>query len=142
MAIFKHDNSQLIVDISHNIILPEHGMNIHRKGATPANDGEFVLIPGSMGDYSYVAVGKGNPDWLWSCSHGAGRAEKRQSMRSKKVMSDQDNLSWQCITLKEERLREEAPAAYKPITPVIEAQENADLIQPVVKLKPWITFKA
>nr|WP_257381714.1 RtcB family protein [Snodgrassella alvi] len=85
MAIFKHDNSQLIVDISHNIILPEHGMNIHRKGATPTNDGEFVLIPGSMGDYSYVAVGKGNPDWLWSCSHGAGRAEKRQSMRSKKL---------------------------------------------------------
>jgi tRNA-splicing ligase RtcB (3'-phosphate/5'-hydroxy nucleic acid ligase) len=142
MAIFKHDNSQLIVDISHNIILPEHGMNIHRKGATPANQGEIVLIPGSMGDYSYVAVGKGNSDWLWSCSHGAGRAERRQSMRSKKVVTDKVNLPWQCITLKEERLREEAPVAYKPITPVIESQENADLIQSVVKLKPWITFKA
>ncbi|WP_218966856.1 RtcB family protein [Snodgrassella alvi] len=142
MAIFKQDNSQLIIDIPHNIILPEHGMNIHRKGATPANNGEIALIPGSMGDYSYVALGKGNPDWLWSCSHGAGRAERRQSMRNKKVVSDKVDLPWQCITLKEERLREEAPAAYKPITPVIEAQENADLIQPVVKLKPWITFKA
>lgn len=39
-------------------------------------------------------------------------------------------------------LHEEAPAAYKPITPVIQAQEKANLIQSVVKLKPWITFKA
>ncbi|MWN90167.1 RtcB family protein [Gilliamella sp. Pra-s65] len=142
IAIFRHDNSQLIVDISHNIILSEHGMNIHRKGATPANQDEVVLIPGSMGDYSYVAVGKGNPDWLWSCSHGAGRAERRQSMRSKKVVSDKVDLPWQCISLKEERLREEAPAAYKPITPVINSQQNAGLIQTVAKLKPWITFKA
>ncbi|MWN05181.1 hypothetical protein GQ598_02450 [Gilliamella sp. Pas-s95] len=89
-----------------------------------------------------MAVGKGNSDWLWSCSHGAGRAERRQSMRSKKVVIDKVNLPWQCITLKEERLREESPAAYKPITPVIESQENADLIQSLVKLKPWITFKA
>lgn len=37
------------------------------------------------------------------------------------------------FTLKEERLREEAPTAYKPITPVIDAQQNAGLIQTVVK---------
>jgi len=139
--IFRQDNSQLLVDISHNIVLPEHAMNIHRKGATPAHAGELALIPGSMGDYSYVAIGKGNPDWLWSCSHGAGRAERRQTMRIKSVEKDNINLPWQCITLKEERLREEAPAAYKPITPVIQAQEKANLIQSVVKLKPWITFK-
>lgn len=136
------DNSQLLVDVSHNIILPQQSMNIHRKGATPANEGDLVLIPGSMGDYSYVALGKGHPDWLWSCSHGAGRAERRQTMRSKNTDARKTNLPWQCITLKEERLREEAPAAYKPITPVLEAQEQAKLIQSVVKLKPWITFKA
>ena len=94
-----------------------------------------------MGDYSYVAIGKGHSDWLWSCSHGAGRAEKRQTMRSKKLASDNSLLPWQCVTLKQERLFEEAPAAYKPITPVIQAQENAGLIQTAVKLKPWITFK-
>ncbi|OCG62530.1 hypothetical protein A9G37_10505 [Gilliamella sp. GillExp13] len=60
-------------------------MNIHRKGATPAYTGQITLIPGSMGDHSYVAVGKGNEEWLWSCSHGAGRAERRQNMRNKKV---------------------------------------------------------
>lgn len=140
-TIFHQDDSQLVVDISHNIILPEQKMNIHRKGATPAYAGQIALIPGSMGDHSYVAVGKGNADWLWSCSHGAGRAERRQAMRSKKVEYNKVNLPWQCITLKEERLREEAPTAYKPITPVIEAQQNAGLIQTVVKLKPWLTFK-
>lgn len=141
LALFGQDDSRLLVDISHNIILPEQGMNIHRKGATPAHVGKLALIPGSMGDYSYLAIGKGNADWLWSCSHGAGRAERRQAMRSKNITTNNAKLSWQCITLKEERLREEAPAAYKPITPVIEAQEKANLIQSVVKLKPWITFK-
>ena len=140
-TLFHQDNSQLVVDISHNIILPEQGMHIHRKGATPAYADQIALIPGSMGDYSYLAMGKGNPDWLWSCSHGAGRAERRQTMRNQKAESNQAKLPWQCITLKEERMREEAPAAYKPITPVIKAQENANLIQSVVKLKPWITFK-
>ncbi|MCO6537122.1 RtcB family protein [Gilliamella sp.] len=140
-TIFHQDDSQLVVDISHNIILPEQGMNIHRKGATPAYTGQITLIPGSMGDHSYVAVGKGNEEWLWSCSHGAGRAERRQNMRNKKVEFEKTTLPWQCITLKEERLREEAPIAYKPITPVIEAQQKADLIQTIVKLKPWITFK-
>lgn len=141
-TVFGQVQGELLVDISHNIILPEHGMNIHRKGATPAHDGELALIPGSMGDYSYMAVGKGNPDWLWSCSHGAGRAERRQTMRSKKVLSSVLAQNWQCITLKEERLREEAPAAYKPITPVIESQQHAGLIQSAIKLKPWLTFKA
>lgn len=139
--LFKQDNSQLIVDISHNIILPENGMNIHRKGATPAHKEQLVLIPGSMGDYSYLALGKGNTDWLCSCSHGAGRAEKRQTMR-RKAENAHSALAWQCITLKEDRLREEAPSAYKPITPVIQAQEKAGLIQAIARLKPWITFKA
>lgn len=140
--VFNQEQGQLLVDISHNIILPEHGMNIHRKGATPAHKGDLVLIPGSMGDYSYMAIGKGNPDWLWSSSHGAGRAERRQTMRNKNVLNCNPTLSWQCITLKEERLREEAPAAYKPITPVIESQQQAGLIHSVIRLKPWLTFKA
>lgn len=28
----------LIVDVPHNVVLTEHGMNIHRKGATPAHE--------------------------------------------------------------------------------------------------------
>lgn len=36
----------------------------------------------------------------------------------------------------------EAPGAYKPIGPVIEAQEDAQLIRPIARLRPWVTFKA
>ncbi|BAU09533.1 hypothetical protein LEP3755_00040 [Leptolyngbya sp. NIES-3755] len=47
-----------------------------------------------------------------------------------------------CITLREERRIEEAPAAYKPITPVIDAQVQAGLVEVVARLHPILTFKA
>ncbi|WP_267895829.1 RtcB family protein [Paracidovorax avenae] len=50
--------------------------------------------------------------------------------------------SWQCVPLREERRIEEAPHAYKPTGPVIDAQESAGLVKAAVKLKPWVTFKA
>lgn len=72
------------MDVPHNIILREHGMNIHRKGATPAHEGGLALIPGSMGDASFLVEGLGNPEWLWSCSHGAGRSVRRQVLRAER----------------------------------------------------------
>lgn len=132
--------SRLVVDVPHNVVLREQGMNVHRKGATPARGGDLVLIPGSMGDASYLARGLGHPDWLWSCSHGAGRSVRRQQVR--RMAGTPSDGSWQCVTLREERRIEEAPAAYKPIGPVIAAQEQAGLIEAVVRLKPWVTFKA
>jgi len=132
--------SSLVVDVPHNVVLQEQGLNIHRKGATPAREGDLALIPGSMGDSSYVVSGLGHADWLWSCSHGAGRRMRRQQMRQLKP--DVFGASWHCVTLREERRIEEAPAAYKPIGPVIEAQEQAGLIRGVARLQPWITFKA
>ncbi|WP_028103564.1 RtcB family protein [Pseudoduganella violaceinigra] len=134
--------SRLVVDVPHNVVLAEQGMNIHRKGATPAHDGQFALIPGSMGDSSFLATGLGNPDWLWSCSHGAGRRMRRQETRALRPAAAQGGQPWQCVTLREERRIEEAPSAYKPIGPVISAQEDAGLIQAAVKFRPWITFKA
>jgi tRNA-splicing ligase RtcB (3'-phosphate/5'-hydroxy nucleic acid ligase) len=135
------DNSRMVVDVPHNVVLSEQGLNIHRKGSTPARPGDLALIPGSMGDSSYVARGLGNPDWLWSCSHGAGRRVRRQEVRGMKA-APQGQTEWQCVTLREERLIEEAPQAYKPIGPVIDAQVEAGLIEGVVRLRPWLTFKA
>lgn len=134
-------SSRLVVDIPHNVVLTEHGMNIHRKGATPAHAGDLALIPGSMGDMSYLATGLGHADWLWSCSHGAGRRMRRQEVRALKGAPAADQ-TWQCVTLREERRIEEAPQAYKPIGPVIDAQEQAGLIRAAVRLRPWVTFKA
>ena len=143
-VLFGADSSRLVVDVPHNVVLQEQGMNIHRKGSTPARAGDLALIPGSMGDTSYVARGLGNADWLWSCSHGAGRAIRRQESRAMKPQGAAvaQARTWQCVTLRQERLIEEAPQAYKPIGPVISAQEEAGLIEPVAALKPWVTFKA
>lgn len=142
-SLFKQDDTKLVLDIPHNIVLQENGLNIHRKGATPAYDGKLALIPGSMGDYSYVVSGMGNPDWLWSCSHGAGRTIRRQQMRAKRPDTTlQEHLPWHCVTLNEARKLEEAPGAYKPIGPVLESQQENGLLQPVARLRPWITFKA
>jgi len=135
------EGSRLVVDVPHNVVLQEQGLNLHRKGATPARSGDLALIPGSMGDASYVASGLGHPDWLWSCSHGAGRRMRRQQMRGLQGAPGPGG-DWHCVTLRQERLIEEAPAAYKPIGPVIEAQTEAGLIRAVARLQPWVTFKA
>ena len=135
------DASRLVVDVPHNVVLEEQGLNIHRKGATPARAGQLALIPGSMGDSSYVVRGLGHADWLWSCSHGAGRRIRRQEVRRLQTLSTQGE-DWRCVTLREERRIEEAPEAYKPIGPVIDAQTEAGLIDGVAKLRPWVTFKA
>jgi tRNA-splicing ligase RtcB (3'-phosphate/5'-hydroxy nucleic acid ligase) len=140
-SVFQEDRSKLVVDVPHNVVLREDGMNVHRKGATPARLGELALIPGSMGDYSYVAGGLGNPDWLWSCSHGAGRSVRRQAMRAV-TQHGESTLPWHCVTLREERRVEEAPAAYKKIGPVMDSQIEAGLISPIARLRPWVTFKA
>ncbi len=130
------DRSRLVVDVPHNVVLTEHGLNIHRKGSTPARLGDLALIPGSMGASSHVARGRGHPDWLWSCSHGAGRRMRRQEMRGQPVATSGERRDWECVTLREERLIEEAPEAYKPIGPVIEAQVEAGLIEGVARLRP------
>jgi tRNA-splicing ligase RtcB len=132
-------HSRLVADVPHNVVLKEQGLNIHRKGATPAHDGDMAIIPGSMGTASYLARGLGNPEWLHSCSHGAGRSVRRQAAR--RLVSQEDH-SWECVTLKEERKIEEAPGAYKAIGPVITSQEEQGMIASIVRLKPWITFKA
>ncbi|WP_202794052.1 RtcB family protein, partial [Escherichia coli] len=63
-----------------------------------------------------------------------------QAMHSR--ATEESTLPWQCVTLREERRIEEAPAAYKDIGPVIEAQQEAGLIHPAVRFRPWLTFKA
>lgn len=131
-------------DVPHNIVTEEgFGRFVHRKGATPAYEGQPVLIPGSMGHPSYVACGLGNERFLRSASHGAGRARTRFEMgRKGRPDFDLGLENVECITLREERLLEEAPAAYKDIDPVMEIQVKQGLVSPVVKMRPLLTFKS
>jgi tRNA-splicing ligase RtcB (3'-phosphate/5'-hydroxy nucleic acid ligase) len=135
----------LIYDLPHNITLPEGAGWVTRKGACPAHAGQPVIIPGSMGAPSYLLVGAGNPDWCFSASHGAGRLRSRFDLSrggNRETEAELGLVGVDCITLREERRIEEAPVAYKPITPVIEAQVQAGLVQVVAKLRPILTFKA
>jgi release factor H-coupled RctB family protein len=52
---------------------------IHRKGATPSNTSDYLVIPGSRGSYSYlVKVNKDNISKSgYSLAHGAGRKMNR-----------------------------------------------------------------
>lgn len=135
----------LVYDLPHNITLPLAGDPrrwIVRKGACPAHQGQPVIIPGSMGAASYLLVGRGHPRLCESASHGAGRAISRFELGRGPVDEEALGLRGvECITLREERRIEEAPAAYKPIGPVIQSQVDAGLASVVARMRPLLTFK-
>ena len=68
------------IDTHHNYAALEHHYGqdylVHRKGAVRAVG--KVIIPGSMGTFSYIGEGLQNPESFWSCSHGAGRRMGRK----------------------------------------------------------------
>lgn len=139
-------SAPLVYDLPHNITLPAEDAArrwITRKGACPAEADQPVIIPGSMGAPSYLLAGRGAPDLLRSASHGAGRATSRFDMGRRAREAEGLGLEGvDCITLREERRIEEAPAAYKPIGPVIACQVEAGLVDVVARLRPLMTFKA
>jgi tRNA-splicing ligase RtcB len=132
----------LVFDAPHNIVTHEHGCFVHRKGATPAYFGQPVLIPGSMGQSSFLMVGLGNQRFLQSASHGAGRKLSRRDMHRLDAQGKDLGLDHvECVTLKKERLVQEAPAAYKDIGPVVQVQAEAGIASPVARMRPLLTFK-
>mgnify|MGYP000748629884 CR=1 FL=1 len=143
--VFGDVASPLVFDLPHNLTERRGVGFVTRKGACPAHPGQPVIIPGSMGASSFLMEGQGNPHFLESASHGAGRAVTRFELgRRGSRFTDDHTLGLDgvtCITLKEERRIEEAPAAYKPIGPVIEAQVDARVVRPIARLEPLLTFK-
>ena len=114
---------------------------VHRKGASSATDGEPGVIPGSMGSDSFHVEGRGCRDALSSSSHGAGRALARgQAFRkidARRLVREMDGV-WFDEALAE-RLRDEAPSAYKPIAKVMRAQR--ELVRIVRRLRPLLSYK-
>jgi tRNA-splicing ligase RtcB len=114
---------------------------VHRKGAQSARSGEAGIIPGSMGTATFHVVGRGLPESLQSCSHGAGRRLSREAARRqislRQFERELGNL-W-CDRRRLEKLRDEAPGAYQDIEKVIQAQK--DLVKVVRRLRPLLTYK-
>jgi tRNA-splicing ligase RtcB (3'-phosphate/5'-hydroxy nucleic acid ligase) len=158
--------ADLFYEISHNLVQEERHPDLfprpvwmHRKGATRAlpaghpmlagtpwqNVGHPVLIPGSMGDFSYVLRPKpGAARCLYSVNHGCGRRKSRTAAR-------RDITPAQA----ERRLRElgvmvnaggripidESPDCYKPAEEVIRAVVEAGLAEVEVRLTPIASIK-
>ncbi len=143
--LFGDVEAPLVYDVPHNLTLPHDGGWLARKGACPAGAEQPVIIPGSMGATSFLMVGRGDARALESASHGAGRARSRFSLSRGGADHGEAALGLtgvDCITLRAERRIEEAPAAYKPIRPVVDAQVEAGIVQEVARLAPLLTFKA
>lgn len=114
---------------------------IHRKGAISAREGEPGIIPGSMGSSSYHVEGRACEPALYSSSHGSGRRMSRTEARARiarRDLEDQMRGVW-FDTRMAERLRDEAPAAYKDIDAVMRAQK--ELTRVVRKLRPVLSYK-
>lgn len=149
----------------------DDAVHLHRKGACPAlgpdlsSTGPFrftghpVIIPGSMGAASYLLAGTGSEAALCSACHGAGRSLSRGKSRhvpdstyrdtfaSLRVVTPIDphapdvRFRRDVLAQYHDRLKEEAPYAYKDITPVVETVEDAAIARRVARLWPLLTIK-
>ena len=133
----------MAVNCHHNYVTREHhyGANVWvtRKGAVRAGEGEYGIIPGSMGAKSFIVRGKGDPESFCSCSHGAGRAMSRAEARRRFSVEDHAAATEHVECRKDEGVIDETPAAYKPIEAVMAAQ--ADLVEVVHTLRQVVCVK-
>ena len=166
-------DTKLVYDAPHNLIWePEgsRGRYLHRKGATPAigpdpfkspfsTSGHPVIIPGSMGDSSWVLAGLGNEALHASACHGAGRCltrgqashlsdeHYRKTTEKLHIVTPIDPDAPELRTRRDilekyhRRMKEEAPSAYKAITPVVQSVEDAGVARRVARLWPMATVK-
>lgn len=132
------------VENHHNFAWVEehHGRTVvvHRKGATPASDGQLGVIPGSMATPGFVVRGKGSEDSLQSAAHGAGRRMSRKAAKRTLTWSSvKKNLAQTGVTLLSAGL-DEAPGVYKDIHQVMAAQ--SDLVKIIARFDPKIVKMA
>ena len=146
-----------IISISHNYASLENhfGRNfwVHRKGAVLARKGVIGIVPGSQSTNSFITIGVGEEKSLTSCSHGSGRKMSRTEFNIQnqdKMAEIEEDMRGKGIVFtkfgKSERGRtkgmfdiSEAGGAYKDVLSVMENQK--DLVRPLVKLSPLISWK-
>lgn len=124
---------------AHNLAWQVGNYYVHRKGATPAETGVLGIIPGSSGTPSFLVRGLGNPDSIFSSSHGAGRPFSRTE--AKKNHDEQLFDDWM---QNEDILHfglapDETMMAYKNIHEVIDAQAGI-LIEPLAEMFPKVVL--
>jgi tRNA-splicing ligase RtcB len=152
-----------LYEVAHNIAKIEtHTVDgkrvklcVHRKGATRAfaagsedvpigyrEVGQPVLVPGDMGRCSYVLVGaeKAMRDTFGSACHGAGRLMSRhQAVRKaqgRNIIAELGRRGIAVMAHDRRTISEEMPEAYKDVSNVVEACEQAGIARRVARLQP------
>lgn len=136
-------SSVMAINCHHNYVQKERHFGkdvwLTRKGAVSAKEGEYGIIPGSMGARSYIVRGKGNRESFTSCSHGAGRRIGRIQAKKTFTLEDHIKATHGIECRKDLDVIDETPAAYKSIEAVMAAQ--ADLIEVVHTLRQIVCVK-
>lgn len=125
---------------THNYISVTDETPMLRKGAIDASEGRKVAIPFNMRDGIAICEGKGNPQWLNTAPHGAGRIMSRTQARKQISLSDFENSMEGIFTTSlGQGTLDESPMAYKP------TDEILALIRPTVEIismvKPKLNIK-
>jgi tRNA-splicing ligase RtcB len=129
-----------VINRNHNHAELRDGLWIHRKGATHAENGMMGVVPGNMREGSFVIRGKGNPESLWSSSHGAGRVMGRKEASRTLDVSEFESTMVGVTAKVGAGTIEESPMAYKSIFSVMAQQ--SELVDVVCHVKPIINIKA
>ena len=112
---------------------------VARKGAIEARLGQKGIIPGARGRKSFIVEGLGNPESLFSASHGAGRRMSRGDAKRRYTLEDVTRSSQGIECYVGKGVIDEIAEAYKNIERVMENQ--ADLVKPIVELRAIINIK-
>ena len=137
-------------------------MFIKRDGS---NDGNKFAYYGELflfrlnGNFKLYLSGSGNKDYLYSASHGAGRALSRGKaikISDKKIDEflsqyvvitpvDTENVNVKnrpdIIKKWKDELKSEAPYAYKDIEEIINVHEKKNIANSIAELKPILSIK-
>ncbi len=156
---------ELIYEISHNLAqeeeVPSLGARawVHRKGATRAfpaghpmlqgtkweQTGHPILIPGSMGDKSYILYAEpGAEKSLYSVNHGCGRRLSRGAAKkqfTQKQVNEQMKRLNVMVNAGHNVPIDESPNCYKPAKDVIDAVVKAGLARIAYTLSPIASLK-
>jgi tRNA-splicing ligase RtcB len=146
-AVSQHQGTDVVrveeVNCHHNYTVREehYGREVWltRKGAIDAHAGVPGLIPGSMGDRSFVVRGKGEPTSLCSSPHGAGRSYSRTAARKRFTRTDLDERMRGIAWGESNALLDEHPEAYKPIDVVM--RDAAGLVDVRHELRQLVNVK-
>lgn len=133
-----------ITSIHNYIDFDDH---IIRKGAIRAYEDEKILVPLNMRDGIAICRGLGNPDWNFSCSHGAGRKMSRSKAKETLSLEDfQNDMKDVYSTSVAQSTIDESPAAYKDSGTILElikeTCEVLTVVKPIINVKDSSTVPA